>query len=678
MIPLFIETAVFEKTASIPLEEDPQLWGRQVLIELFRAVPEAAQYSPEFLPYRIDEERGYGLGAVALKATVDSALKMPEKKRPPMALVPVIIAGYKLKPFDVMYATNGKAYPFTADRLRQALFRPDMFEVMANESDLGVLYNTFFPPGRSDNSFGAGYGQPLGGGAPGSAQTIYGSGMMGKYSMLETVAPTILIPDLTKLSEALEADGHYMEALRHNQAFLGAISGLAAHHKEASENTPKDLLDVAVKLASPSVTQIGFSEEKGMYWVKSASAHAYADPHVVYLSRKDFLKLASEEGAARVDTEGTVTVTHDPSVAEKETSVAEVRWEPVTKPGIYRVQAVSGEELTGWVFPSLVDVDGQSVPLAIFSNGSSFAIQNQIVGIGVGAGSAPPTGSPRGTGVFFVQGPGGITATVPVSVVGTEAAMDGADVVHVNTSMGVAATIRKVGSLKSMLGGQGDLLIPMHAEWMPLTGQEVQLASSPDQTQKMASAETAVSVLWLPTQEVRVMYRMMPKLASVSPTTMPVADAFWYLGLAGLSAKTAADLMSESARTGKAALLEGCRDVALAHEIYAASLEKAAANTSKLFDLRVDLTKEASVLPTTDTVDSVLSLQFINSENIRMYVSKLPYLEQSLSTLCELLIAQRMGVQALPEGALTRAIRGLDSVTQALRAMAMGPETVDA
>jgi hypothetical protein len=493
--------------------------------------------------------------------------------------------------------------------------------------------------------------------------------------MLEAVAPTILPPDLRKLSETLESADHYMEALRSNQAFLGAIRGLADHHKESSEET--DHLKVAAQFATPTITQIGFSEEREMYWVKSASCNAYTDPHVVYLNRKDFLKLASEEGARRVDTEGTITMTHAPT-AESVTSTTEVRWEPTAKAGVYRVRAVSGEELTGWVFSSLVDIEGQSVPLAVFSNGSAHAIQNQIMGVAVASGGEPPIADPAGMGVFFVNGPGGMTATVPVQISGSEASMDGTDAYHVTTALGVPAVIRKVTGLKNMVGSAGELMIPAHAEWMPITGQEVQLASAADQIQKVASIPEAVSVLWIPGGDVRLMYRMMPKLASISPTQMPAADAFWYLGLAGLSAKAAADLMTKSASTGTAAMFEGTKDITLIQDIYASSLVKKAADTERVFSLRVDLTKEASVLPSTATVDSVLSLQFINSENIRMFISKLPYLEQSLNTLCELLIAQRMGIQALPEGALTRAIRGLDSVTQALRAMSMGPEMVDA
>lgn len=678
MTSLFVESMVFEKKASTPMEEDPSLWGRQVLIELFRQVPEAAEYSPEFMMYKVDEEQGYALGSVILKSTVDSALKSMEKRPSPVAIVPVIIENYKMKPLDVMYGANGKALPLTADRVRQALFRPDMFSVMASEGDLGSLYNVFYPPGRSDNSFGSGYGQPLGG-STGEMNTIYGPGMQGKYAMLEAVAPTVLAPDLQKLSEALESHPYYLTAMQTNSAFLGAISGLAEYQKMAQQVDPDDMMYQASRFSPTTITQIGYDDATDLYWVKSASANAYTDAPKVYLDRKHFLKMAGPEATKRVDTEGTLTLTHDPQVQEpQEVSTTEVRWEAVGSPGVYKVKTPEGTELTGWVLPGLVDISGIEVPLAVFSNGSNFSVQNQIMGARVADSQHLPVSTPKGTGIFFVTTTSGIRGTVPVTIVGSEAAMDGSDAYHVTTYSGQAATIRLVEGLRNFVGTGAELSIPAHAGFMSLNGTETGLASSGDQLQKTSSYITGVSALWLGDGSVRLAYRNLPKLASVAPSVMPVADAFWYLGLAGLSAKTAADLMAKSASTQMAETLHGCKDIQLLNEVAADRFAKVAQHSKQIFGIRQELTKEASVLPSASTVDAVLSLQFINSENVRMYISRIPYLEQCLNTLCELLIAQRLGVQQLPEGAISRAIRGLDSAIGALRGMAMSPDTLDA
>lgn len=676
MTSLFLDPMVFEKKASSPLEEDPALWGRQVLVELFRQVPEAAEYSPQFMMYKMDEEQGFGLGSVILKSVVDSALRTPERNPGPQAIVPVIIENYRLKPMDVMYGGNGKALPLTADRIKQTLFRPDMFESMASESDLGSLYNVFYPPGRSDNSFGSGYGQPLGG-STGGMNTVYGPGMQGKYSMLEAVGPTLLAPDLQKLATTMEGHPHYLEAMQGNEAFLGAVQTLADYQKMASDGST-DYMKSAAGFAPITVTQIGYDEDAEQYWVKSASSRAYSTPHVVWLDRAEFLKLAGEEATKRVDTEGTVTMTHAPSVEAPEISTTEVKWEPVTSPGVYRVKTPTGAELTGWVIPSLVDVDGHTVPLAVFSNGSATAVQDIILGVRVAESQHLPLATPKGQGLFFVTTADGIRGTIPLTVKGSEAAMDGSDAYHVVTNLGQKATVRMVEGLRSIVASKGELLLPAHAGFMALSGENLPLASSPDQVMKVSSAETAISALWLNDGTVRLQYRNLPKLASTSPATVSIPEAFWHMGLAGMSAKHAADVMTESASTGYAATAYGVHDVTLLSDIAGGVREKAASNTHRIFAMREDLLKEASVLPTSSTVDAVLSLQFLNSENIRMFISKLPYLEECLNTLCELLIAQRLGLQQLPEGALTRAVRGLDAAIGSLRGMAMSPDNAEA
>lgn len=69
-------------------------------------------------------------------------------------------------------------------------------------------------------------------------------------------------------------------------------------------------------------------------------------------------------------------------------------------------------------------------------------------------------------------------------------------------------------------------------------------------------------------------------------------------------------------------------------------------------------------------VDAVLSLGFLNPENIATFVGYLPTLDEAQHRLCELLIAARLGLRELSEGSLERAIRALEDVVQGLRLVA--------
>lgn len=76
--------------------------------------------------------------------------------------------------------------------------------------------------------------------------------------------------------------------------------------------------------------------------------------------------------------------------------------------------------------------------------------------------------------------------------------------------------------------------------------------------------------------------------------------------------------------------------------------------------LNVDLIKEASVIDDPESVEAMLSLNFINKDNIEEFVGEIGNLEKVKSKLCNMLVTSRMGLTELDEGALKSAINGLD------------------
>jgi hypothetical protein len=80
-----------------------------------------------------------------------------------------------------------------------------------------------------------------------------------------------------------------------------------------------------------------------------------------------------------------------------------------------------------------------------------------------------------------------------------------------------------------------------------------------------------------------------------------------------------------------------------------------------------DLIKEASALTDAMTADKILGLGFINPENIASFVDSIPAFEQVSSTLAEMLIAVRLGMQGPPELAIERALVALEDNIQGLR-----------
>ena len=83
--------------------------------------------------------------------------------------------------------------------------------------------------------------------------------------------------------------------------------------------------------------------------------------------------------------------------------------------------------------------------------------------------------------------------------------------------------------------------------------------------------------------------------------------------------------------------------------------------------IRLDLVKEAAVLNNAETVDSVLSLNFITPENVQGYLDALPVFEESASKLAELLIGVRLGLSDIPEPAVASSLSGIERAITGLK-----------
>ena len=69
-----------EKRAGVHLDENPDKWGREILVELYRAVPQTADYVPQLSFIRTDREKGSGYGVVFLTADIESGLASARRR----------------------------------------------------------------------------------------------------------------------------------------------------------------------------------------------------------------------------------------------------------------------------------------------------------------------------------------------------------------------------------------------------------------------------------------------------------------------------------------------------------------------------------------------------------------------------------------------------------------------
>lgn len=86
--------------------------------------------------------------------------------------------------------------------------------------------------------------------------------------------------------------------------------------------------------------------------------------------------------------------------------------------------------------------------------------------------------------------------------------------------------------------------------------------------------------------------------------------------------------------------------------------------------LHLEKRAQDEMTPDEQTIDTVLSLGFINPENLAAFLQKLPAMKQSEGFLGELLLLLRLGLQGIKEEPVKGALKSLNRVNEALESLA--------
>ena len=265
---------------------------------------------------------------------------------------------------------------------------------------------------------------------------------------------------------------------------------------------------------------------------------------------------------------------------------------------------------------------------------------------------------------------GVVEATVPMTIQGGV----GTDQHMAQTFDGRTVTVAIQPNVKRPVAFDGTLILPEGYRWCPMgDAQEVQLVSEPDQFHKEGEARRKfASVTVRAGGSSSFSFDGIPvhKLAAEDRTFLSYDDSVFLLAALGTDARYASEKLAESLVSSAPVEIRIGRHITPLAEKLAASQQAAAEILSFIPSLKVDLAKEAAFIPDPIAVDTVLSLGFINPENIRTFVSYLPQIEDVVGKLCELLLASRMGVKDLPVGALEKTIKTMEDVIEGLKTMA--------
>lgn len=699
---LFISPKLeFEKVATeAALPEDPNAWPHEILQELFKQVPYIADFDPHIVMDKVDGERGYGFGHVQVMNKTEMQADAPadamEAAGVKQARIPIIIKDNKLQPFDVLITQESKVVPLNEERLRRAVFRPQNFDVTSTTPGDQSLIGQLYPPFRQNYGGGGGTTVSVGMGKEGAgkpAESIMDigkrvsdaaqklrtaapaappvdklkvwKGALKTSSVLDCILPTVHPGDLDRFFSQFEEKEVQAAYIANGRATADALKKIASIE-------PTSLLKRAQVLPGvikPSVVQL--AKEVEGYTIKSAS-HLFWEPITQPVHRGEAVSRFGEKVVLAADLNGSVTMAEGDTAGEEP---VEDQPELIKDFGIYKVTDDQGRDLVGYVFPNLIDLDGTQLPMALFTNGSQSALQGEITGVRVGDAVPIHEGSPQGKGCFYFMGDSEAHATLPIEVHASLSESPEEGVAFMASTLdGREVQVQLQPNIEAIQLVDDMMIVPEHYKWLSLEGaEEVSLVSSTDDVGKEVQAHRAVATVTIRSSGPNVFSlegMSLSKVASAETDFVYFDDALFMLGGLGVNLEYAIDKLAEASLGLRPVEVRIGRLIKTAFEQLDQAMSEGRDIAASVPDLRQNLVKEAAVIPDPIAVDTVLSLGFVNPENITSFISSMPQIEDAQERMCELLVAARLGMQDIPVSALEKAVRATEEVLQGLKVIA--------
>lgn len=719
--PLFLDQAhriTFEKISMpVRLSQSPEAWQRDIAGEIYKQLPYVGDYAVNVILDKVDAQRGYGFGSIHISNKTDAP--MQDQTEQPSVRVPVIIRDYLMASLDIFMDGEG-VYPLTETRLREKLFRPQTLELSTRKPPDKGLVDQLYPPMRSNYGMGALGGDSMGMGKAASADSAEKArrAAIGRMhsdassnnthvagmkcaSLIEAISPTLSEDDRNRLINRISEDMELKVATAGNPSFQKLAMVIAAKSPPGVEKTAQALVD-SIK---PNVVQFE-KLASGDFRVKWANSGAFA-PQEDVVSPKDASQMAGAD-LSKMPPGNTATVSSER--AQKQ-SLNEPVYVKVQQFGKYCVQDMNtNQELCGWVIP-IVDLEMHPLEMYVFIDpGQSpgyggamsdgvvtepvhqtgpgqppvWSVQDEIAGKPDAGNGNEETfnalvdknqgGTPQGTGFFFSLE--GQCCLAPMTINGGTQDPSSAAGIMGETMFGEMVQLQIVQGLQQVQlmneGSWGRVYgIPDSLTWVPLPGQPTFLAKNPEDisnTQQAQQTPNQVQVGSTGSGEFSMNGPPIDKVAKSHRHFIKKAQAEFLLVAMGVDPIEARGILKKAETSGTWVKCATARPITPLASLHNEMVKKAAKKLESFpYHLRQDLVKEASVIDDADTTDKVLAMNFINPENIETFAKYLPELDEASKKLAELLIGVRLGVGSVDEGAVERAMKGLETVIEGLK-----------
>lgn len=645
---LFIDTPEIEDVSMHQLSEDTEVWPEEIVQKFRERVPSSAGMSTVVKFMKKDDENGTATGSI---------LVSNEKKS---AVIPIIVKDFMLFPLDVMQV-DGKLVPLTEDYFKGAFSTNELFGKLEEYPSFGGL-------GRFED---------------GSLWRAIYPPTMGKYSsapypILEEISGTV---DGRAFREYCEQNPtHILGFKKHGHTeIIKKLANLQPVNMNEFRQGASNLLDRNIVMLR--------KEGPNKYTVLANSDSTFSPVISRDLPRADFYSYVSKicddakDMVNEVDQNGEKLLyvpTHDePVLAQPESE----KIEQCDQFDHYRIRTKNGLNIEGYVIPKVIGFDQKIQDLKLFIGNTMSTIQPEIAGVRVkNSRFEMPACSPKPgqTGTFvFMPSKSKALATTPVTIESVtedcgQLTLKVLDLVGTGFKLFLNSPGCKMFEAIVFNKHQGAYILPEGFKWVPMEGFE-RVSNSPTDYAAMGMGETKVAhpVHLIHTGYGQFSLKGANKYAQAvgwDHTNLEGWQAKFILASLGVSAEKTAQVVKRATTMGVAEV-QHARFPALASEKIAAAVPQARKMVELAGKLRTNLTKEAGFMENSQTVDAMLSLNFVNPDNVSKFVSKIPSFKACISHLASVLVASRLGVREIPEQSVSTAMYRLLDVIEGLEAL---------
>lgn len=648
---LFIETPDIQDRSMTRLSNDVNEWPEEIIQKLRERIPYTSGMNTMVKFMKKDEASGSATGSVVINSA-DMAV-----------VVPVIIKEYVMCPLDIMIA-RGKILPLTPDYFKELTVKNQVFDRIEE-------YPTYGGLGRFEdaNLWNALYPPSLGRYAYASAG----------YPLLDELSETI---DGSSLKEwILSNKEYYANFHKHGHAeILKKVAYLQPVNMNEFSQGSRNLLDRTIRMLR--------LEGPNKYSILSSNDKVFS-PALDVVCREGAIKAISEisddvnDDLNEVDQNGEKLVAA-PAAADNVVLARTLPDAPerASEYDHYCVKTKNGMDVVGVVIPKVIDFEQKPINLKVFLGKTMATIQPEIWGVRLkNSDFKPKHSSPcvGQTGTFMFQpDQSHALCTIPITI--KSVTNDQGEIkIKAMDLMGHPLKIKMCGGLDikriTILGSE--ILIPKMMKWVVMDGFSEVSNSAESYLVKCASKV-------LTNSPVKVGYngddhysmKGVNKYANEAKwdqSNLHKSQVSFLLTCLGASTEKIASTFKMAKLRGSAEV-HGLKFIPLSSELDEKLASLREEMKKKASKIKRNLFKEASYIDNTQTVDALLSLNFVSPDNINKFVGKIPHFKATISNLASALLGSRLGIQEIPEEASSVAMGKLIEVVDGLERLRAAQE----